>query len=262
MSSSSTRKNRPPEPNAPDLFSAPEVPKGFGYTGEVISIAEERRLVRRFEKLDLQPFEFQGHLAHRRIFTFGHRYIFAGQKPRANSRIPDYFWPLMQIAGQISEKPPEMFEQIMVTEYARGAGIGWHRDRPLYRDIVSVSFLAPCALRLRRKRGDAWERRSALIEPRSAYLLQGSVREDWQHSITPQEALRYSVTLRTFHSGKGRTECEGAAESGRLLVRSPEQCTLVEEFPAPDELAGQTMPGQFDPRGIYVTSSDSMLKRL
>src|ERR1700722_5555613 len=39
----------------------------------------------------------------------------------------------------------------MVTEYGPGAGIGWHRDRPSYEDIVAVSFLAPCTLRLRRR---------------------------------------------------------------------------------------------------------------
>jgi hypothetical protein len=94
----------------------------------------------------------------------------------------------------------------MVTEYAPGAGIGWHLDRPSYEDIVAVSFLAPCVLRLRRKMGDGWERRSAHIEPRSVYLLHGSVRTVWQHSIAPMDVLRYSVTLRTFRPGR---ECIG-----------------------------------------------------
>jgi alkylated DNA repair dioxygenase AlkB len=91
----------------------------------------------------------------------------------------------------------------MVTEYAPGAGIGWHRDRPSYEDIVAVSFLAPCMLRLRRKIGEDWERRSARIEPRSVYLLHGPVRNVWQHSIAPMDVLRYSVTLRTFRPGHG-----------------------------------------------------------
>ena len=86
----------------------------------------------------------------------------------------------------------------MVTEYAPGAGIGWHRDRPSYDEIVAVSFLAPCTLRLRKKKEQGWERRSAHIEPRSLYLLSGAARDAWQHSIAPVAALRYSITLRDF----------------------------------------------------------------
>jgi alkylated DNA repair dioxygenase AlkB len=189
-----------------DLFEHPdqcELPQGFRYLPDVLSPSEEASFVERFRYLLFQPFEFQGFLANRRIFTFGHKYMFAGQKPRADARIPEYFRTLTELAAKISGTSAEAFEQVMVTEYAPGAGIGWHRDRPSYEDIVAVSFLAPCTLRLRRKKGQSWERRSAYIEPRSVYLLHGSVRDDWQHSIAPMEVLRYSVTLRTFRLGKG-----------------------------------------------------------
>jgi alkylated DNA repair dioxygenase AlkB len=188
-----------------DLFERADqsaLPQGFRYLSPVLSTSEEAGLVKRFQQLPLQPFEFQGFLANRRIFTFGHKYAFAGQKPRADARIPDYLRPLIELAAQISEASAEAFEQVMVTEYAPGAGIGWHRDRPLYEDIVAVSFFAPCTLRLRRKKGDSWERRSAYIEPRSSYLLHGPVRDEWQHSIAPMDSLRYSVPLRTFRPGK------------------------------------------------------------
>ena len=185
-----------------DLFGEPELPAGFRYIPDVISTADEKSLVQRFEKLPLKPFEFHGHQGNRRIYTFGHRYVFAGQEPRADASIPDYLLPLTDVASQISGVPAEAFEQLMVTEYAPGAGIGWHRDRPSYEDIVAVSFLGPCTLRLRRRVGEGWERRSAHIEPRSAYLLHGPVRNSWQHSIAPMDVLRYSVTLRTFRPGR------------------------------------------------------------
>jgi alkylated DNA repair dioxygenase AlkB len=186
-----------------DLFGEPMLPDGFQYMPEVLSPVEERDLLRRLERLPLKPFEFHGYLGNRRIYSFGHKYVFAGQEPRADSSVPDYLRPLMDIASRISGRPAEAFEQVMVTEYPPGAGIGWHRDRPSYEDIVAVSFLSPCVLRLRRKAGDAWERCSAYIAPRSAYLLHGSVRDDWQHSIAPMDLRRYSVTLRTFRPGKG-----------------------------------------------------------
>ena len=187
-----------------DLFGEPQLPDGFRYRPDVLSAAEERQMAARFEALPLKPFEFHGYLGNRRIFTFGHKYMFAGADPGEDRNIPDAMRPLMEIAGQISGKPADSFAQVLVTEYAPGAGIGWHLDRPNYEDIVSISFLAPCALRLRRKAGGTWERRTAHIAPRSAYLLHGSVRHEWQHSIAPMDRLRYSVTLRTFRAGKGK----------------------------------------------------------
>jgi alkylated DNA repair dioxygenase AlkB len=114
--------------------------------------------------------------------------------------------------------PADAFEQLMLTEYAPGAGIGWHRDRPTYEDIVAVSFLAPCTLRLRRKVGDDWERRSAQIEPRSVYLLHGPVRNTWQHSIAPMDVLRYSVTLRTFRPRHGSKDQQESSQRRKSPV--------------------------------------------
>lgn len=198
---SGSRSPRPIVVGAPDLFGAPELPEGFRYRPEVISTDEERELVGLFESLPLEPFEFHGYQANRRIFTYGHRYIFAGQKPRADAGIPSALRPLTEIANAISGVPAEQFEQVMVTEYPPGAGIGWHRDRPTFDDIVAISFLAPCALRLRRREGEGWERQSVLVEPRSAYLLHGPVRNRWQHSIAAMDRRRFSVTLRTFRPG-------------------------------------------------------------
>ena len=205
MARSATKKSADVD-GMKDLFGEPELPSGFRYMPDVISATQERDLVARFEKLDLKPFEFHGYKGNRRIYTFGHRYVFAGQEARDDASIPDYLRPLMEIAGEISGTPVAGFEQIMVTEYAAGAGIGWHRDRPTYEDIVGISFLAPCALRLRKRDGDDWERMTAHVEPRSAYLLHGKVRNVWQHSIAPMDVLRYSVTLRSFRPGHGTQE--------------------------------------------------------
>ena len=189
-------------PDAPSLFGEPELLEGFRYSPDVLTAAEEHALVRKFKELAFKPYEFRGYSAKRRIFTFGADYVFAGQEVREDAGIPDYLQPLTQIASRISDKPAGAFEQVMVAEYAPGAGIGWHRDRPQYEDVVGVSFLAPCALRFRRHTGEGWERRSAVVEPRSVYLLRGAAREAWQHSIAPMDSLRYSVTLRTFRPGK------------------------------------------------------------
>lgn len=90
----------------------------------------------------------------------------------------------------------------MVTEYAPGAGIGWHLDRPNYEDIAAVSFLAPCALSFRRETAGGWDHLSVPMAPRSVCLLSGEARTQWQHSIGPMGALRYSIARRTFRTNK------------------------------------------------------------
>ena len=65
--------------------------------------------------------------------------------------------------------PPKEFIQALVAEYAPGAGIGRHRDKPVFQRMAALSFSAPCTLRLRRKTGKhAHERQAAEIAPRPA----------------------------------------------------------------------------------------------
>ena len=93
---------------------------------------------------------------------------------------------------------PAQLQHVLVTEYGAGAGIGWHRDKSVFGEVVGISLLTPCTFRLRRKVGDGWERRSVIAEPRSAYLLSGAARTEWEHSIPAVDALRYSLTFRNL----------------------------------------------------------------
>jgi alkylated DNA repair dioxygenase AlkB len=65
---------------------------------------------------------------------------------------------------------------------------------------VGISLLASCTLRFRRRWGTKWERASLIAEPRSAYLLQGPARREWEHSIPAVNNLRYSITFRNLRS--------------------------------------------------------------
>jgi alkylated DNA repair dioxygenase AlkB len=182
----------------PDLFGAPPLPAGLRYAAEVLSPADERRLIAQFADLPFKPFEFQGYLGNRRIVSYGHRYDYAARTLKSAEPMPSILDPLKKVASQLTGVPASAFEQALVTEYAPGAGIGWHRDKPMFESVVGLSFLAPCTLRLRQAAGSGWERRSVALAPRSVYLLSGEVRERWEHSITPMDTMRYSVTLRTF----------------------------------------------------------------
>ncbi|WP_137389420.1 alpha-ketoglutarate-dependent dioxygenase AlkB [Rhodoligotrophos defluvii] len=187
-----------------DLLAADQVlPDGFAYQPEVITPAEEAWLVEQLEALPFRPFAFQGYLGNRRVVSFGLHYDFNTSRMQEAAPIPDFLLPLREVAARFAGLSPEDLVHVLVTEYAPGAGIGWHRDRPLFEDVIGISLLSPCRFRLRRKAGSGWERLSVTVEPRSAYLLRGPVRTEWEHSIPPMESLRYSVTFRSLRAGKG-----------------------------------------------------------
>ena len=181
-----------------DLFAAQSWPEGFAYREEAITLEEERALAERFKLLPLTPFAFHGFLGRRRIVFYGWRYDYAGRTLRPSDEIPGLLMPLRERAAEIAGVAAQGLQQVLVTEYAPGAAIGWHRDKPMFEDVVAFSFLAPCKLRLRRRRDDGWDRRSIDLRPRSAYLLRGPSRRDWEHSIPPVGQLRFSVTFRNF----------------------------------------------------------------
>jgi alkylated DNA repair dioxygenase AlkB len=186
-----------------DLFGEKVLPEGFAYRPDAVPVALEKSLLPVFARLPFQPFDFHGFLGNRRIVSYGWRYDYGNQALRESGPIPGFLLPLREIAGAFAGVAPERFEQAMVTEYAPGAGIGWHRDKPMFEDVVAFSFLAPCRLRFRRKLAktgsrNTWERAEQQAEPRAVYLLRGPAREAWEHSIPPLTELRYSVTFRNF----------------------------------------------------------------
>ena len=130
--------------------------------------------------------------------SYGFRYDFSGRALQTAIPTRDFLQPLRDIASSSSGIAVEALEQALVTEYAPGAGIGWHRDKSTFDKVVALSFLQPCVLRLRKRTERGWQRSRALIEPRSCYSLSGEVRDEWEHSIEPMKALRYSLTFRTF----------------------------------------------------------------
>lgn len=175
-------------------------PPGFAYQPDLIDMAEERDLVDAVQGLDFQPYEHLGYLGNRRVAAFGWRRDERGHMVETGEPIPDFLQPLLAKVAGFTRLAAESFRHALVTEYAPGAGIGWHRDRPPAVAIAGVSLLSPCAFRLRRKVGERWARATVRAAPRSAYLMSGPARSEWQHSIPPVEALRYSVTFRTVRT--------------------------------------------------------------
>ncbi|PLR21915.1 alpha-ketoglutarate-dependent dioxygenase AlkB [Caulobacter zeae] len=173
-------------------------PEGLVYQDELVTDDEERDLAGAIAALPFAPFQFHGYEGNRRVVSFGWAYDFARQVLEPAAPVPDFLLPLRARVARLAGRAPQDFQQALAIEYAPGAGIGWHRDRPQFEIIAGVSLLAPCPFRFRRPSGQGWERFTLRPGPRSAYILTGPAREAWEHSISPVEALRYSVTFRTF----------------------------------------------------------------
>jgi alkylated DNA repair dioxygenase AlkB len=193
------RNHEPSLAVQPDLSGAPSrMPEGFRYLGDLLSVNEEASLARELEALPFKPFDFHGYEANRRVVGFGFRYDYSRREVVDAPPVPTFLEPLRLRIGEAFDRPAETFEQVLINEYRPGAGIGWHRDKPQFAEVVGVSLLAPCNFRLRRKSGETWDRFSLTVEPRSAYLMTGPSRDVWEHSIPPVDRHRYSVTFRTF----------------------------------------------------------------
>jgi len=196
------------ERSTPDqlgLFEAPPpsgLPEGFVYRPEFLSVEEEQAIAAELAKLPFVPFEFRGYEASRRVHSFGYRYDFNAQRLEEAEPIPDWLQPVRERAEAFAGVERGALKQLLINEYLPGAPIGWHRDRPQFEKVVGISVGAPCTFRLRRRVGAKFERASVTLAPRSAYLISGSSREQWEHSIPPVEAHRYSVTFRSFRQGR------------------------------------------------------------
>ena len=184
---------------AADLFGEKSaLPTGFRYEEHALDPAQEQDLVRDFAGLEFAPFEFHGFLGKRRIVSYGWRYDFGGGGLKKGNEIPPFLLPVRDRVASLFERAALSFEQVLVTEYSPGAAIGWHRDRSVFGDVIGLSLVSPCTFRFRRKTAAKWSRHSLDMRPRSAYLLHGPARTEWEHSIPAVRSLRYSITFRTL----------------------------------------------------------------
>ena len=184
----------------PEVSTKPAhlMPAGFRYHEDVITEAEEAALVACLQNLDLKPFEFQGHVANRRVISFGLRYDYSRGTVEGASELPSFLHEMRAKVAAFADCGVNEFRQAGVNEYAAGAGIGWHKDKAQFGIIVGISLLASATMRFRRAHARGWARVSQTVAPRSIYVLSGGSRTEWEHSIPPLDKLRYSLTFRTL----------------------------------------------------------------
>jgi alkylated DNA repair dioxygenase AlkB len=173
-------------------------PEEFRYEADILAPDEERALVERIRALPLEEFQFHGFVGKRRVISYGWRYSYGDRTLDRTAEIPDFLLGVRRKAASFAGLEAADFAHALVTEYGPGTAIGWHRDKKVFGEVVGVSLLSSCVFRLRRRVGSTWERHSLAVEPRSAYLLRGPARTEWEHSIPAVPRLRYSITFRSL----------------------------------------------------------------
>jgi len=173
-------------------------PSGLRYQPEFISRTEEHALIDATRKLPLAPFQFGAFEGKRRVASVGFRYDFSDHRLHESEPIPEFIREVLLRAESFAGVSPGSIEHVLFTEYDVGAGIGWHRDKANFGIVLGLSLGAAAPLRFRRKSGKTFDRFTLEAEPRSLYLLSGVARSEWEHSIPPVQAIRWSITFRTM----------------------------------------------------------------
>ena len=184
------------------LFDEPLI-AGLKYGQALISEGEEKQLIERLRAVELTPFRFHGFIGNRKTQSFGWRYDFDDASFTPAEAMPEWLAPVRETAARFAGLRPDDFVHVLLARYDPGAGIGWHRDRDVFDKVVGISLATPATLRFRRRKPGGFDRATLDVAPRSAYLLAGEARWDWEHRITPGDQLRFSITFRTL-SDKGR----------------------------------------------------------
>lgn len=162
-------------------------PEGLAYRPDVLTFDEEGRLLELLDELEFEPIVMRGVTARRT----GLRYA---------DELPDWLLPLRERGAAVAGLEPEELAQALVQRYPPGAPIGWHRDYPTYDVVVGISVGADARMRFRRDR----EQAEVLLARRSAYVLAGPARWEWEHHVPPVKELRYSVTFRSLRRRSAR----------------------------------------------------------
>lgn len=178
----------------------PKFPDGFTYIPDFLNGEDEENLLRDISKISLHTFLFQGYEAKRKVASFGYNYSFEKRSISQGPHIPEEFKWLVDKVKMASGGTTE-FVALLITEYPVGSVINWHRDAPPFETIAGISLLSDCTFRFRPYDQSQRGRKSIIsfeAKRRSLYFMEKDSRSQWEHSILPVTATRYSITLRSL----------------------------------------------------------------
>ena len=201
--------SRPPSRQR-DLFPLEDAPDGLLFEPEIMTAIEEAAFLDVIKTLPFGAFRMHGVDAKRRVVRFGLHYLAGSAAMTPASDFPLSLEPLRARAAAVAAIPTDVLSESLVTEYAPGAGIGWHRDSPPFGIVAGLSLGGACRMRFQRGEGRQRQIWTLELPPRSLYVLSGVAREEWQHSIPPVKESRWSITFRTLKARNVEMGVSGA----------------------------------------------------
>jgi alkylated DNA repair protein (DNA oxidative demethylase) len=178
--------------------AAEGLPEGFLLRTEFLTAPEEAELIEFVRRVAFGEVRMHGVAAKRRVAQFGWRYSFESYQLTPAASVPPALYDLRQRAAMLAKVEALDLSEVLVTEYTPGAGIGWHRDAPVFGIVAGVSLGAGCRMRFRTGEVRKWRTVAVELPARSIYVLSGSARKEWQHMIPPVHEQRWSITFRTL----------------------------------------------------------------
>lgn len=173
-------------------------PEGFNYYPDFITASEEKLLLSHFEELAWEDVIMHGVMAKRKVMHYGLGYTYDTRNVTPTVPPPDFLLFLLKRGAKLLGVMDSDIEEVLISKYPAGAGIGWHRDAPMFDKVLGVSLGSNCTIKLRKPHNDYYEVYQATLKPGSVYILSGPARTTWYHHIPAVKDLRYSVTLRTL----------------------------------------------------------------
>ena len=99
------------------LFAIREVPQGFIFQPDFLTVEEEQDLLAFMESLPFYEFKLHGVAAKRRVIHFGLRYTLATRVLGTAPEIPAQLVPLRDRAAALAGVSPADFSQLLINKY-------------------------------------------------------------------------------------------------------------------------------------------------
>lgn len=181
-----------------DLFAAEPALPGLTHRPNVLPAARLATLAEAIDAAPLTPFRFQQWTGLRLTASYGWHYDFEAGRVGQAEPMPEWLLAVRDVAAGIAGVSGDTLVQALLTRYDAGAGIGWHRDRPVFEHVVGLSIGAPATLRFRRRTAGGFDRFAQPLAAGDAYHMTGAARWEWEHGIAPMAAKRWSITFRSL----------------------------------------------------------------
>ncbi|MHB8576979.1 MAG: alpha-ketoglutarate-dependent dioxygenase AlkB [Dehalococcoidia bacterium] len=170
-------------------------PPGLSYFPGFLSEEEQQWLLEHIQTLTYTHDIFRGQIMKRSEKCFGYHYRAVGQRLDPAEPFDEFCTQLVTKA--LPNCPTcTSFDQCIIQNYPRGAGIDCHRDAKVFADTILGIRLGAGARLQFRPSGSSQACYEVTPAPGSLYVLPGPARWEFQHRVLPVKATRYSLTFR------------------------------------------------------------------